>query len=149
MAQEVWFYHLESQDLPQALGALLEKGLAKGWRAIVRSADAAQLEALDAGLWTFRDDSFLPHGREGPDAPRHPILLTDKSHNPNGAKALFLVAGAPPEAIEGYERVCLVFDGREEAAVARARGHWKAVKERGLIAVYWKQSPSGAWQKKA
>ncbi len=149
MAQEVWFYHLETQGLAQALGALLEKGLARGWRALIRGADAARLEALDAELWTYRDDSFLPHGRDGPEAARQPVLLTTATANANAAKVLFLVDGAAPDAIEGYERVCLVFDGRDEAALKRARGHWKDVKSAGLAGVYWRQTPSGGWEKKA
>jgi DNA polymerase III subunit chi len=148
LAQEVWFYHLETQDLAQALGALLEKGLARGWRAVVRGGDAARLDALDAALWTYRDDSFLPHGKDGPDAGRQPVALTASTANPNGGQALFLVEGAEPTALEGYARVCVVFDGRDEASLAQARVHWRAVKASGAQAVYWKQTASGGWEKK-
>jgi DNA polymerase-3 subunit chi len=149
LAAEVWFYQLEQKPLPAALADLLERSAARGWRAVVRAAAPAQLEALDVALWTYRAESFLPHGVEGPDSARQPILLTAAAVNPNGARALFLVEGAAPEALEGYERVCLLFDGREEAALARARAQWKAVKAAGHAASYWQQNASGGWAKKA
>ena len=37
MTCEVWFYHLERTGLEQALPELLNKTLARGWRALVRS----------------------------------------------------------------------------------------------------------------
>ena len=37
-ACEVWFYHLERTSLDQALPELLEKTLARGWKAVVRTA---------------------------------------------------------------------------------------------------------------
>lgn len=149
MAAEVWFYHLEAKPLAHALADLLEKCRARGWNAIVRGPNAKKLDDLDAALWSFEESSFLPHGRDGKDAARQPILLTSNLANPNGAKALFLVDGAPPEALEGYERVCVFIDGGDEAAVTVARGHWKDVKATGAVASYWKQSGTGKWEKKA
>ena len=88
---EVWFYHLERTSLDQALPELLEKTLAKGWKAVVRSGSRDRLEHLDGWLWSWRDDSFLPHGVAGePQAERQPVLLTTGEANDNGAQALFL-----------------------------------------------------------
>ena len=72
---EVWFYHLERTGLDQALPELLEKTLQRGWKAIVRSAVPERLEHLDGWLWSYRDDSFLPHGldREA-NAAHQPVL---------------------------------------------------------------------------
>jgi len=147
---EVWFYHLERRDLPAALADLLEKSLAKGWRVLVRGTDPARLDALDAALWTVKDAAFIPHGRDGPLAARQPVLLTDRAEgNPNGATVLFLTDGAALGGLEGFKRVCVVFDGRDEAALKTARGHWKAVKASGAGAVYWAETPTGRWEKKA
>src|SRR6185369_5333042 len=92
---EVWFYHLERTALDQALPELLEKTLAKGWRALVRSPAPERLEHLDGWLWSWRDDSFLPHGVAGePQAARQPVLLSTGEANDNHANALFLIDGA-------------------------------------------------------
>jgi DNA polymerase-3 subunit chi len=75
---EVWFYHLERTALDQALPELLEKTLAKGWKALVRTTAPERVEHLDGWLWSYRDDSFLGHGTDGePMADRQPILLFD------------------------------------------------------------------------
>lgn len=146
----LWFYHLERGDLEDTLGPLLEKCLARGWRAVVRGGAMERLEALDAALWTYREESFLPHGLVGRDVlTRQPIALTGLLDNPNNAKALFLVDGAALTAFEGYERACLVFDGRDEAALAAARGQWKAAKATGAELAYWKQNAAGSWEKQA
>jgi len=59
---EILIYQLQRQPLERVLPALIEKSLERGWRVIVQAASEERVEALDAQLWTFRDDSFLPHG---------------------------------------------------------------------------------------
>jgi len=61
---EVWFYHLERQGLDQVLPTLLERTLQKGWRALIRATSAERIEHLDGWLWSYRDDSFLPHAAD-------------------------------------------------------------------------------------
>lgn len=149
---ELWFYHLERSELERALPPLLEKCVQRGWRALVRGGSVARLEALDAALWTWRDDSFLPHaidGAPGMEAARQPILLSAGPGNPNTAQALFLIDGAEPGDISAFERACLVFDGRDEAGVALARQRWKDAKEAGVSASYWRESATGKWEKQA
>ena len=147
---EVWFYHLERTSLDQALPELLEKTLARGWRAVVRSGSRDRLEHLDGWLWSWRDDSFLPHGLDDePEAERQPVVLTTGERNPNQAQALFLIDGADPGPLEGYERAVVLFDGRDEAALAAARAEWSRLKRSGAAISYWKQTARGGWEKQA
>lgn len=147
---ELWFYHLERSELEHALAPLLEKCLQRGWRALVRGGSPERLEALDETLWTWRDDSFLPHGLDGePHAARQPVLLTLRAGNPNGAKALFLIDGAEPGDLAGFERACLVFNGGDAAALEKARSQWTYAKQSGLAVSYWRESGAGKWEKQA
>jgi DNA polymerase-3 subunit chi len=149
-ACEVWFYHLERTGLDQALPELLEKTLQRGWKAIVRTASDDRLEHLDGWLWSYRDESFLPHGLQSePNAERQPVLLTTSNDNPNGAKALFLIDGAEPGSLSGYARALILFDGRDEGQLQRARQQWTALKGGGAPLSYWKQTPEGRWEKQA
>lgn len=149
-ACEVWFYHLERTGLDQALPELLEKTLQRGWKAIVRSASGDRLEHLDGWLWSYRDESFLPHGLDSePNAERQPVLLTTSDANPNGANALFLIDGAEPGNLGGYARALILFDGRDEGQLKLARQQWTALKGQGTPLSYWKQSPEGRWEKQA
>lgn len=148
-ACEVWFYHLERTGLDQALPELLEKTLQRGWRAIVRATAAERVEHIDARLWTYRDESFLPHAADDdPAAARQPVLLTLGFENPNAADVLFLVDGAEPGELGGYRRCLVLFDGADEAQLRTAREQWSALKARGLAASYWKQGARG-WEKQA
>lgn len=147
---EVLFYHLQDAPLERVLPQLLERSLARPWRCVVKVGNPERLEALVNALWTWRDDSFLPHGtREDGSAEAQPIFMTVEDENPNGAEVLFLVDGAEPADIGGYERCVLMFDGRDEAALARARAQWKRLKAEGHDATYWQQNEHGRWEKKA
>jgi DNA polymerase-3 subunit chi len=148
---EVLFYHLQRQPLESVLPSMLERSLARGWRVVVQTATDERADAIDAHLWTFRDDSFLPHGtaREGTPA-EHPVLITTQEHNPNGAQVRFLVDGTGvPEDAAAYERIVLIFDGEDEDAVAAARTRWSEVKPKGFEATYWQTDDQGRWVKKA
>jgi DNA polymerase III subunit chi len=147
---EVLFYHLEHQPLERVLPNLVERTLARGWRAIVQAGSEERVEALDTLLWTYAEESFLPHGtkRDGNDAAQ-PVYLTTEDANPNGASVRFLVDGAEASDITGYARIVYLFDGHDGAAVARAREQWKAAKAAGCEVAYWQQSPEGRWEKKA
>ena len=148
---EVLFYHLQNMSLESVLPPLLEKSLERGWRVVVQSTSPERADALDAHLWTYRDDGFLPHGtwREG-DASAQPVLLTVNDGNPNGSNVRFLIEGAPmPADAEAYQRIVLVFDGDDEDAVAAAREHWSDAKAKGFEATYWQPDEQGRWVKKA
>lgn len=148
---EVWFYHLTETTLDGALPGLLERSLERGWRVVVQSGSEERRDALDALLWTWRDDSFLAHGTDRePHAAEQPVLLTTGDGNANGARIRFLVDGAsaPPD-IAGYERIVFMFDGHDPAQVEAARDEWKAARARGLDVSYWKQAPDGRWSRSA
>ncbi|MGH1418480.1 MAG: DNA polymerase III subunit chi [Hyphomicrobiaceae bacterium] len=149
---EVLFYHLERQPLEEVLPSLLEKTIERGWRAVVQCGSPERLEALDLSLWTYRDDSFLPHaisGQAGVNSEDQPILLTSENEAPNGAGIRFLVDGAEAESFAGFSRIVYLFDGADEAAIANARQEWRAAKDAGCSVTYWQQSSQGGWQKKA
>lgn len=147
---EALFYHLERQPLDKVLPSLLEKTLERGWRAVVQVGSAERLDALDTALWTYREDSFLPHGRASDGHAAHqPVYLTTGDDNPNGAGVRFMVDGAETESFGGYVRIVYLFDGGDGDALTKAREQWKAVKAAGLTATYWQQSESGRWEKKA
>ncbi len=146
---EVWFYHLERTPLDQVLPDLLEKTLARGWRALVRSPLVAQLDHLEAWLWTYREDSFLAHGLASePQAQRQPILLTAEMGNPNSAQVVFLLDDAEPDDLSDIERCILIFDGKDEGAVSAARQRWTQLKTAGHNAVYWQQGDRRGWEKR-
>lgn len=151
---EVLFYHLERQTLEQALPLLLEATLKRGWKAVVQAGSAERVKALDAHLWTYKDDAFLAHAAKGDarfadSVTAQPIWLTYEDETPNEANVLFLVDGAERTAIDGFQRTVFMFDGRDEESLARARQQWSGLKDSGHALTYWQQSPEGKWEQKA
>jgi DNA polymerase-3 subunit chi len=148
---EILFYHLQRQSLEVVLPTLLEKSLGRSWRVVVQATTEERLSALDDHLWTFSEESFLPHGtdREA-NAADQPVVLTLGEGNPNRADVRFLVEGATcPDEISAYQRMVVLFDGNDEQALALARKQWLDVKEAGHDATYWQQDSRGRWERKA
>jgi DNA polymerase-3 subunit chi len=147
---EVLFYHLQHQPLEQVLPPLLEKCVERNWKAVVQFASEERRDAIDARLWTYRDEGFLPHGtvKDG-HAAAQPVWLTVGDDNPNAAEVRFMAEGGEPPSYDGYQRVVLLFDGNDAEAVDRARATWQTAKAAGHDATYWQQSDRGRWEKKA
>ncbi len=147
----VYFYHLTRAPLEATLPMLLAKAQEAGWRVMVRGRDPARMAWLDEKLWQGADDQFLPHGlADMPHAADQPVLLGTGGDMVNGAQCLMSVDGADVMADEvtSLQRVCVLFDGNDPAALDLARGQWKALTDAGSAAQYWSQE-SGRWEKKA
>ena len=143
------FYHLQKQTLEEVLPKLLMKSCSSGKKVVVKIGSEERLEQINSYLWTFQDESFLPHGsKKDGFAEQQPIWLTVQDDNPNGAEFLFLIDGAQttPDKTTNYERIFNIFDGNAED---KARKLWKEYKTAGFDVFYWQQDNSGKWQQKA
>lgn len=152
---EALFYHLERRALDDVLPGLIEKTLERGWRALIRTESSERADAIDNLLWTYNEQTFLPHAQAGDGNPkRQPVLITVEDDNPSEANVLFLIGGAEPPAWDSAEtknltRVVLMFDGRDQDALARARSAWKDAKASGHDVTYWKESAGGKFEKQS
>jgi len=147
---EVSFYHLTRQGLPQALPLLLMRVLESGLRAVVLAGSEERVEVLVQALWTFDQDSFLPHGsKQDGYSDRQPVYLTAEEENPNDATILLLVDGGAPAFLNRFDRCLDLFDGRDEAAVEAARDRWRQNSAAGHDVKYWQQTEQGGWQQQA
>ena len=146
----VFFYHLERLPLESVLPKLLLASLEKGWRVVVQAGSDERAEALASLLWTFDDESFLPHGTKADGSTAlQPIWLTAGDDNPNGASVRFFVDGAEVGEIDGLVRVVILFDGRDIEALERARTGWKRFRSEGREVTYWQQDENGRWHNRA
>ena len=147
---DIRFYHLTVQSLDQALPAILTKALDAGHKILVKCPNEASATRISDQLWTFRPDSFLPHGtkKDGHDADQ-PIYLTAGNDNPNTAGMLVLTGGAVAENMGDFALCCEMLDGHDGEAIAAARERWKAYKDAGHDITYYQQTDTGGWDKKA
>jgi DNA polymerase-3 subunit chi len=127
----------------------LERALDDGRRAVVRASSDEMVAALNDRLWTYDDASFLPHGAAGDGDPAsQPVFLTARAENPNGATVLVLLSGAEASpADDAFHEIVLLFDGRDEEAIAEARREWMRLKDAGRTISYWREGEEGGWER--
>ncbi len=147
---EILFYHLTESTLEDALPPLLERSLERGWKVVVEAGSEERVTSLNAHLWTYKDDGFLPHGAATDAHPEEqPVYLSTDAANPNNANVRFHVDGSSPAKTDGYTRVVMMFDGHNNTEVADARTAWKRLKTEGHDLTYWQQNQDRRWEKKA
>ena len=138
---QVDFYQLTRDPAEKVLPAIAQRILDNGGRLLIISDDAGQLDAISAALWTARADSFLAHAKagEGDDA-LQPILLSQDTDAPNGAKFVALADGNWRAVTEDFERVFYLFPPEQ---TDNARSAWRTLGD-GVERRYWKQD-GGKW----
>ncbi len=136
------FCDLDGAPLALGLGQLLETALAEGRRACVRLGQPERLSMLDQGLWTFRNDSFLPHDSEG-DPAEQPVWLTPEGGNPNGADLLVVVDDAGMDDRGAFAETVYLFDRRDPAMRDIARDRFAALRAEGRPPPYRRFGPGG------
>ena len=145
------FYHLQKQTLDEVLPRLLLKAYATGKKIKLSVGTPERVDFINSLLWTFEDESFLPHGtKKDGFAEMQPIYVSSDDENPNNAEFLFLTDGAVMECekLAAFERVFNIFDGNSEDSLVSAREYWKQLKDSGAELHYWQQDSSGKWDQK-
>ncbi len=150
---DIAFYHLTHSGAEAALPALLTKVLSLGKRALV-CGKPEHFGDLSSALWDYRKDSWLPHeiigddGTDTNDSDICPILLAPDASGHNRPFVFYLDGIDPPtDTAPLTERIFILFDGKDEAAVAAARRQWLMLKTHNLS--YWQQGDDGRWSKSA
>lgn len=143
------FYHLTRSTAEALVPSLIGKSRQAGWRVELRGTEAGRMARLDELLW--QGDGFLPHGLAGgPHDALQPVLLTVAGKGQSvGADCLIAIDGAAVDPAEcaRAQRVCVVFDGNDPAALDMARGQWRMLTGAGVAAEYWSEA-GGRWEKK-
>jgi len=133
-APRIDFYVLpDHQDQSRALLAcrLADKAYGLGHTVYILTASEAQAAALDDLLWTFRQDSFIPHeryplvGTEG-----SPVLIGSASPAEVVAQVLINFTLTLPDGFERFERIVELVDQQPEV-LAASRERFKQYRERG------------------
>ena len=128
------FYVLpDCKDNGRALLAcrLTDKACSLGHTVYLLTASEAQAAALDDLLWTFRQDSFIPHERyplAGEES--SPVLVGAVLPTDSNAQVLINFTDALPEGFERFERVVELVDQNPDV-LARSRERFRQYRERG------------------
>lgn len=128
-------FYLSSSPEPDAAWLLacriIEKAYQRGHRVFVQCKDQHDAEHLDELLWTFRDDSFIPHNLqgEGPEPPPPVQIGFDKE--PRGFNDILInMTDSIPPYFKRFNRVIELVAESEEAK-AISRNHYRDYRSQG------------------
>lgn len=134
MTERVDFYILnEHTDNGRLLLAcrLVEKAYQLQHKVYIHSAGEAQAHLLDDLLWSFRQNSFLPHALYPPaPADRSPILIGWRSDPAVTADVLVNLGDEIPAFFEKFTRVIELVD-QNDAILSQSRQRFRLYRERG------------------
>jgi DNA polymerase-3 subunit chi len=137
MTDRVDFYVLGTPTPKQRLTfacRLIEKAYMRGLRVAVLSASAEEAQALDELLWTFNDQSFVPHAlcaeEASPDA-HTPVHLSTGLGDSASADLLVNLSDRLPARLERFARVAEIIDADPERR-RLGRERFKTYRERQL-----------------
>ena len=126
--------------LPRLLETLYREGI----RCLVYTSLPQQRDDLNALLWTYKVDSFLPHGRCcDPYAEAQPILISNQCVPRNGATALLTLRGESPEDISTFSAYYYLFGVGDEETTHNSRDHWRRHQQAGHTLSLHRQDEKG------
>lgn len=133
---EVDFYILASKD-PQARTRfacrLTDKAYRLGHRVYIHTGSAEQTRQLDDLLWSFQQNSFIPHEVYRADGDNRPPVQLGHDSEPDASHAVLInLAPEVPLFFSRFERVAELVNG-EESVRRQSRQRYSFYKERGYV----------------
>ena len=132
---QVDFYILESSapgDVQRVACRLADKAWQLGHRVFIHTDSTDAARKMDELLWTFRQDSFVPHAVAGSsaDGGSEPVLVGDGCAPTDTRDVLINLTDDVPLFIEGSARIAEIIGG-DPAARNLGRARYRAYRDRG------------------
>lgn len=116
------FYLQESEQtkaLLQVACRLLEKAYEAQQHTYVMCVDKKAAEQLDEYLWTYREDSFIPHHLVGEGPSKAPLIQVGWDSPPSHQRNILMLLGTKlPEEYLRFKRVLIIIDPEPTAREA-------------------------------
>jgi DNA polymerase-3 subunit chi len=148
---QIIFYSTAPLQVEKTLFALLEKSLEKGNKSLLLFKDKEKCLSINEQLWTYKQNSFLPHISEDDqiyDNIDVPVYLSTKNENPFKAELLFSIDGFLPDNIEHFERVIIIIDVNDELLNEKYKNYYLDINKNFEDIVFYKSDDNGKWIEK-
>jgi DNA polymerase-3 subunit chi len=110
---------------------LTDKAYRQGRRVYIHTGTPGESQLLDRLLWTFRDQSFVPHGVTGnTDPDLTPVIIGDQEPPPQADDVLINLSPQIPSFFSRFQRVAEIVDQQQEVKRA-SREHYRFYRDRG------------------
>ena len=148
---QIIFYSTAPLQVEKTLFALLEKSLEKGNKSLLLFRDKEKCLSINEQLWTYKQNSFLPHISEDDqiyDDIDVPVYLSTKNENPFKAELLFSIDGFLPDNIDHFERVIIIIDVNDELLNEKYKNYYLDINKNFEDIVFYKSDDNGKWIEK-
>lgn len=148
---QIIFYSTAPLQVEKTLFTLLEKSLEKGNKSLLLFKDKEKCLSINEQLWTYKQNSFLPHISEDDqiyDNIDIPVYLSTKNENPFKAELLFSIDGFLPDNIDHFERVIIIIDVNDELLNEKYKNYYLDINKNFEDIVFYKSDDNGKWIEK-
>ncbi|OGV51991.1 MAG: DNA polymerase III subunit chi [Legionellales bacterium RIFCSPHIGHO2_12_FULL_42_9] len=112
---------------------LIEKAYLRGHQLFVYCNNKHDAETLDELLWTFKEDSFIPHNLQGEGPENPPPIQLGYEREPSGFSEILLnFSDIIPAFYNRFQRVMEIVPN-EEQAKELSRLHYKEYRANGCV----------------
>lgn len=144
---KVDFYILDSDKRNQRLNfccRLIEKAQRQGNKIYVRTESEQESEELDALLWSFRPESYVPHTVLGSDAQGElpPVVISHDTEATDHHDVYVNLPTTMPQSFAHFKRFAQIVD-QEDRRLKASRDHYRYFKDHGYPVAVNKLNTNG------
>ncbi len=131
---EVLFVEVTTSRLEFRACEITEEIYGRGEKLQILAPDPAQASRLDDLLWTFRPDSFIPHGmlESNGSNPGLPVVISTREQQVPGMRHLLMLEFSSPEFLGSFVQAIhlVVVDNRARREASRR--YWVQLRDAGF-----------------
>jgi DNA polymerase-3 subunit chi len=131
---EILFVETSARRMEMRACEIAEENYAQGRKVQIIVVDQEQAERLDDLLWTFKPDSFVPHGlwAGSPDEPEQPVVITTRMEAVKDMDSLLMMGYTEVDLVSQFSHVfhLVVTDNQER--LDNSRRYWTLLKDAGF-----------------
>jgi DNA polymerase-3 subunit chi len=131
---EILFVETSARRMEMRACEIAEENYAQGRKVQIIVVDQEQAERLDDLLWTFKPDSFVPHGlwAGSSDEPEQPVVITTRMEAVKDMDSLLMMGYTEVDLVSQFSHVfhLVVTDNQER--LDNSRRYWTLLKDAGF-----------------
>ena len=139
--KEFFFYNITSRDFFKDSAILIEKLFKQGMKVLILCPDDEVTSFFDDFLWSFKEESFIPHTVLDRDSSQlETIIISKKQLSMESFKTLIVLKGSivNTDYCNGFEKTYYFFDDNNDNEKKSARTLWRESVKLGTKCKYWK-----------
>ena len=131
---EVIFVEVTASRMEMQACEIAERIYAEGDRLLIVAIDEEQAARLDDLLWTYKPDTFVPHGlwKSMDNEPAQPVIITTQKERVPGIASLLTMDYCPVEMVQQFSQVIHVVVVDNQERLEASRRYWTLLKDAGF-----------------